>query len=562
LQIGGFAKLALFPRLGLIVQDVSVEDATTGVQVFSAKRARYGIALNSLLRGQIRVTDVALTRPTLRIGRWSGGTIREPSTTRADDERLARVGNMVRMFTLEEFTADDCILVLDNGQDMTELKLDAVHLNSSLAPDDRLTLEIEARSRTNIVAARATVDAPDQLLAGKSVRVAATIEPRGMQSPIAVAANVQVLGPVLRIDNAESTFARGHVDGSLSVSFARAKPFLDADINVEHLDLADVVPASTNGGYVGAQTSDDNEKANAISLWSDRPMSFTALRLFEADARIAARELVIDKVHLGQTALEVTLLDDELSVVLPRTELYGGDGAGELVVNASSQALDLSVRFDLSGADVLPLLSDAADFPYLVGRGGTKLDLKGSGESPLRIVSSLEGTASFLLENGEVRGIDVPNMLQLLLKTILSGWQTNTSDRTKFSTFSASFRAKDGQASTDDLSFAGSIVSVTGSGTANLVDRTLNLRLDPQLVSSATGQPGGPESWSIGVPVIVRGPWANPQIYADLPGIMINPADALGRLRPGEKNLLGPPGSRPDSWLKTLDQLIGGRGSR
>src|SRR5271167_2358918 len=77
LQIAGFVKLALFPQLGLIVEDVSVEDAATGEQVFSTKRARYGIALNSLIRGQIRVTDVALTQPTLRFARRSPGAIRE-----------------------------------------------------------------------------------------------------------------------------------------------------------------------------------------------------------------------------------------------------------------------------------------------------------------------------------------------------------------------------------------------------------------------------------------------------------------------------------------------------
>jgi AsmA protein len=151
-------------------------------------------------------------------------------------------------------------------------------------------------------------------------------------------------------------------------------------------------------------------------------------------------------------------------------------------------------------------------------------------------------------------------MLQSLLETILSGWQTNASDETKFSTFGASFRIIQGQAHTDDLRFAGPFVTVSGSGTANLVERTLDFRLEPKLVTSPARQAGGAESWSMGVQVLAQGPWSKPQIYADLPGILTNPAAALGKLRPGDKNLPALPGAGADSLLKTLDDLIGGRG--
>jgi AsmA protein len=564
LQIAGFVKLALFPQLGLIVQDVSVEDAATGEQVFSTKRARYGIALSSLIRGQIRVTDVALTQPTLRFARRSPGAIREPAPARPGKVESARGEGFVRMFALERLTADDCTLIVDDGRDKTELRLDAVRLDSSLSPsNDRLTLKIDARSGPNAVQLGVTAESPALLLEEKPVRVEVKIAPTGaLQSPAAIAANVQLSGPVLKIDALDGTFDRGRVGGSISVSFARAKPFVDANIDIERLDLTDVVPAATKARVAGAEveTSGGKPDADRDRRWSDRPISFTGLRLFEANARVAAREIVIGNVHLGPASLEATLLGDSLSVVLPRSELYGGQGAGELAVDASKQPPSGSLRLDLSGLNALPILSDAADFQYVEGRGGAKFDLKGTGESPLQIVSSVEGTASVLFENGELHGINVPRMLQSLLETILSGWQTNASDETKFSTFGASFRIKQGQAHTDDLRFAGPFVTVSGSGTANLVERTLDFRLEPKLVTSPARQAGGAESWSMGVQVLAQGPWSKPQIYADLPGILTNPAAALGKLRPGDKNLPALPGAGADSLLKTLDDLIGGRG--
>jgi len=574
LQVGGFAKLAVVPELGLVLDDVSVEDAASGQQVFSAKRARYGIALGSLLRGQIRVTDVALTQSTLRLGQWRGRTAPEPAASRPSDGTAARGDNVAQMLALEQLTADDCTLIVDDGRERAELKLDSVRLNSMLlTANDRLNVKIDARAGTNAVALKVTVDSPALLPEGKPARVEADIETTGaIQSAAAIKANVQFSGPVFKMDSIEGTFDRGRVGGTVSVSFARAKPFVDADIDVERLDLTDLAPparppraAESNAAPSGAATPQAGSGAAAPQAeggahWSDRPISVTGLRMVEANARIAARQIVIDKVHLGPANLEATLLEDKLSIVLPRSQLYGGQGTGELTLDASQPMPAVALRFDLSGVNVLPILSDTANFEYVDGRGGAKFDLKAAGASPLQIMSGLDGTASFLFEDGELRGLNLPKMLQSLLETILSGWDTNASDRTKFSTFGASFRITDGQARTDDLLFAGPFVRVAGSGTANLVEQTLDFRLDPKLVMSSGAQASGPKSWSVGVQVLAQGPWSKPQIYADLPGILKDPAAALGKLRPGEKGLPGLSGGGADSLLKTLDGLMGGRG--
>lgn len=581
LQVGGFAKLAVLPEVGLILEDIAIEDAENGQPVFSAKRARYGISLGSLMRGQVHVTDVALTQSTLRVGNWHFR--KAPAATRPSDGTAARGENVAPIFALEQLSADDCTLIVDDGRERAELKLDSLRLNSVLSPGaGHLNLKIDARSGANAVALKVTVDSPTLLPEGKPAHVEAEIETTGaIQSAAAIKANLQFAGPVFRMESIDGTFDRGRVGGTFSVSFARAKPFVDADIDIERLDLTDLAPptrparaAENNAASSGSPKPQADSAARGNdrpvgsptpqpaggARWSDRPISVAGLRMVEANARIAAREIVIEKVHLGPANLEATLLDDKLSIVLPRSQLYGGQGSGELSVDASKPIPALALRFDVSGVNVLPILSDTANFEYVDGRGGAKFDLKAAGASPLQIVSGLEGTASFLFEDGELRGLNIPRMLQSLLDTILSGWQTNASERTKFSTFGASFQIKDGQARTDDLRFAGPFVQVAGSGTANLVDETLDFRLDPKLVMSSGTQASGPESWSVGVQVLAQGPWSNPQIYADLPGILKDPAAALGKLRLGEKGLPGLSGGGADSLLKTLDGLLGGRG--
>ena len=562
----GFAKLAVLPELGLTLEDVSVEEAASGQPVFSTRRARSGIALNSLLKGQIRVTDIALNGSTVYVGNWKGGPPARRPPAQPSEGAATPGENFARMFAVEQLTADDCTVILDNGRDRTELRLDSVRLTSTLSPSqDRLSAKFEARSGPNAVQLSATLASPALLLEEKPVRVEATIEPSGAwQSRATIAGNLQVAGPVIKMDGIQGTFDRGRVVGSFSVSFARAKPFVDMDLDVERLDLTDVTPVARTPRAAAPQPAAGGGTADVgrDGGWSNRAIAFAGLRLFESNARIAAREIVLDKVHLGPANLEATLLEDNLSLVLKRSDLYGGQGTGELTVDASQQMPRLALRLDVSGVNVLPILTDAANFSYVDGRGTAKFDLKSTGESPLAIVSSLEGTASFLFQDGELRGLNVTGMLRSVLETILSGWQTNASDRTKFSTFSASFRIKDGQARADDVRFAGPLVRITATGTANLVDQTLDFRLEPKLVASAGAQGSGADAAGIGVPVLAKGRWSNPQIYADLPDILSNPAAALGKLRAGDKGLpgmLGGGGGGAENWMKRLDEMIGGR---
>jgi len=569
LHVGGFAKLAVMPELGLTLEDIAVEEAASGRPVFAAKRVRYGIALGSLLKGQIRITDIAVTRSTLHLGQWGSRTARSPGTARPASEPGTRSENLAGTFALEQLTADDCTLVVNDGPDKAELRLDSVRLTSALSSsNDRLTIKLDAKSGTNLIQLNVTVGSPALLLEEKPAHVEAVIEASGgLQSTATIAANVQLSGPVLRMEAIDGTFDRGRLGGSVSVSFARDKPFVDANIDVERLDLTNFapparIPRASEPTAGSAGPAGPKPEAETAARWSDRTINFASMRMFEANTRIVAREIVLEKVHLGPATLEATLLEDKLSIVLPNSQLYGGQGKGELTVDASKQVPALSLRADLTGLNVLAILTDAADFTYVDGRGGARFDLKATGESPLRMVSSLEGTASALFENGELRGVNLPGMLQSLLETVLSGWQTRASERTKFSTFGASFRIKDGQARSEDLRFNGPFVRVTGSGTADLVGQTLDFRLEPKLVTSPGAQASGAESWSIGVQVLAKGPWSNPQIYADLPGILNNPAAALGKLRPGDKNLNIPglSGGGANDLLKSLDGFMGGRG--
>src|SRR5271157_6391635 len=163
-------------------------------------------------------------------------------------------------------------------------------------------------------------------------------------------ANLQASGPVLKLDALQGAIEGGPVTGSVSISFASSKPFIDANLQSERLDLTGLLPERSDASR--KSTSDPQPARDA--LWSDRPIDLLPLRLFEADLKVRAREVWFDKVRIAPAELEVTLLDDTLSISLAGAALYGGNANGSLVVNASHEIPDFAVRLDLAGLEALP----------------------------------------------------------------------------------------------------------------------------------------------------------------------------------------------------------------
>jgi AsmA protein len=536
LRFSGPVKLALWPSLGVTAENVGLRQVGSNEELFAAKRVRFGVSLTSLMAGHIRVTDVALVQAIVRLG---PGPDRK-STQRAADAAIGPLpeDSLLRILAIEHLSVDDCRIIVHDERETVEAHVDSIRVTSSAPSQNRLDLKIDLQSGARRVRLETKADQPARFLEGGAIPVQAALEVEGI-SPVRMTANLQALGPVLKVDALAGTIDRGRVSGAISVSFAGSKPFIDANLESDSVDLTQLVPEPAESGRKNTGPSAAGQ--SAAPLWSDKRVSLLGLHLLEADVRIAAREVWVHKVHIAPASLEATLLQDTLSVTLPRAQLYGGQADGALVLDASKRVPELALRLNLAGLDALPFLGDAFDFHNLEGRAQARVDVKAAGDSPLRVVSSLQGTTQLLFEDGAVRGLNIPDMVRSLMQTVLSGWQEKQSERTKFSAFSASFQIENGRAHSEDVRFLGPFVRLTAAGTADIAAQTLDFRADPKLVLNPEGQGGRVDSWGIGVPVAIRGTWSEPRIYPELPDILSNPEAALAKLRDMGKGMPGLP---------------------
>ncbi|MDQ0313999.1 AsmA family protein [Amorphus orientalis] len=309
--------------------------------------------------------------------------------------------------------------------------------------------------------------------------------------------------------------------GGVSVALAGERPVINADLAFGRLDLTP---------YVSGQSTAADAPPASDEGWSREPLDLASLRAVDASLSLTAETITIDALKTGAATLGVTLENGTLDALLSQFELYSGSGTGRVQISDRSGAT-ASAEFALDGVDVHRLLKDGADFGALAGTGRIALNVAGSGDSAYALIRAMDGSASFQIANGAILGVNIPRLVRRLSTSVLTGWQSDPAEKTDFTAFGSSFAISDGVATTDDLSLIGPLVRMSGEGSADLADKTLDFRVDPRVVASLEGQGSEADLKGLGVPIVINGPWSDPRIYPDIRGILQNPQAALEQLK-------------------------------
>jgi AsmA protein len=524
------AKLTLWPQLTFVAQNVRVSRAGDAALIDRFTTQSFALSVEPLSAFSSRpyVTEIALKHPVLRQDLLRERTLRavgRPAAGSADSAAPVAVRP-----TIDRIVVTDGAIMLASQPNAVESRIDGIELVASIAGSkDRL----EARALWDDHPVRLSLTASGLAdgFAGQSVPVAFAFDAPDLLQSITGAANIRLKAGLLAINGLTGTIGQDRFNGWATADLT-SKPLVEADFDLKRLDVV-LGRAGASGLAV--------RPAAPEAQWSDQDVRLQGLNFVDANIRVSTSELAINAFHVAPLLMQATLRSGRLQVALSTTGFYGGHAEGRLGLDASGSPPTSTALLDLNGVRALPLLSDVADFHVLDGRMRAAFDLRATGANQRAAISTLNGSIDFLVEDGEVRGINVAKMVRTLTAMTLSGWQQTPAEKTDFTqfTFTALFRIKDGQANTEDLQLASPLLRVSGAGSADLVNRTLQFRLDPKLVMSLQGQGGATDVAGLGVPVVIQGPWSEPRIYPDIAGILENPDAAYARLRALGQGLFG-----------------------
>ncbi|THF54807.1 AsmA family protein [Ollibium composti] len=286
------------------------------------------------------------------------------------------------------------------------------------------------------------------------------------------------------------------------------------------LDFA-ALTSGTNGTATGS-------KGPAGS--GDAPIDLSFLKGLDAKIDVEADKIGYGKVFAGPVKTTLVVADGTAALTVPQSPFYGGTVAATMSADGSGDVPAIKLGMAIAGAAAAPLLRDAAEFDRLEGRLDTNVAVSGAGKTSKALRRSLDGKASVKFSDGALRGIDIAEVYNNLVGLLASGFKPDEGKKTTFTELGASFSIGNGIAQTNDISLLGPLVRMDGAGRIDLAEQTLEIKLNPRIVASLSGQGGDIATKGIGVPVIVDGSLSAPRIYPDLSKLLQDPKGALEML--------------------------------
>ncbi|GGC85569.1 AsmA family protein [Undibacterium terreum] len=303
------------------------------------------------------------------------------------------------------------------------------------------------------------------------------------------------------------------LSGTLNTQFDEST--IKADFAVDQFDhpstqLELAIDKLNLDRYLSAASPAAPHTAGVQAPAVEKPMDLSALKKLQLKGSVQIGQLQVKKLKLSELALPLKASEGVLSIAPLSAKLYQGTLAGSATVNANSNSF--SLRTTLTDVNVNPLLKDALDHDILEGRGKLILNLTTTGKSTPAMKQALDGDISIELHDGAVKGINLAKSLRDFKSKILNKSDqqqaANASEKTDFSSFSASMHFHDGIGKSDDLSLKSPFLRVGGTGTLNVVNSSLDYLANVVVVNTAAGQGGADlgQLKNITVPVRINGP--------------------------------------------------------
>ena len=352
---------------------------------------------------------------------------------------------------------------------------------------------------------------------------------------------VRLADGALDLDESKLTFAATAKDF--------AKPDLTFDLKLDKINLDRYLPPSSE------KSGEVKKDQPAASKKTD----YLPLRTLIVDGKARVGALTAKGMKMQDINVTVTGRNGVIQINPLLATLYKGTLSAKAAADVRQDAPRSTLSLQVKNVDAGPLLQDFLKKDFLEGTANVEASISAVGDVPERIKRSLNGKGQAVFANGAIKGIDLAGMIRNVTASFGQTQQGAEKPRTDFSELNAPFTIADGVANTPGTSLASPLLRVLATGKANLVDESLDLRVEPKVVGTLKGQGDAKERSGVTVPVLVKGTFSAPRFEPDLKG-MLEKGLREGTL-PGIKGLPKTPEGLPktDETIKGIFKGLTGK---
>ena len=544
LVISGDIKITLWPVIGISTGPVTFSNASwsDAGPMFAADRMSIGVNTAGLFGGDVRVTKIEASSPTIRLEQRADGRANWlfGASPTATDETVSTsqstTGKTPRTLILERLDVVNARLIYDaEGRDTFDLagvdlsldwpdpdgpaRFDAtampagqpVRIQAEIdkfaawikGPPQAATADISGPGGNvhfsgvagllGELAGTTTITTPDTGAFLNALGLGPFDVPQGLGRSADVVAKVTLTRDGrLALRDAKLDLDGNLVTGAADVTLGDVAQ-VTAQLRASALDLSAISGAGqeSDQGAGGANTG--------VSGWSTTPIDASGLGTFNGDISFEADSVRFGELQLGATRL-LTRVDRARAVFeIREMQAYQGQVTGEFVLNNRS-GLSVGGKMAGRGVELNGVLAAMAGITRLSGKSDLELSFLGSGNSVDQIMKSLSGQGNLQVGRGVITGLDLDRLMR-------SG--TGGGGTTVFDSLTATMAMTEGNLVNDDLLLLLPNFRAEGSGRVGLGQRDLDYLFTPSALRETTGS-------GLAIPVRIKGPWASLRITPDV----------------------------------------------
>lgn len=273
------------------------------------------------------------------------------------------------------------------------------------------------------------------------------------------------------VDNLVCSLGSSNLKGSVNVRNFSA-PDLRFNGDIDQLNVAELQQLTADSGAGGAGSGTAARK---------EPSRLTG------QGKLSVGKLSYDTFVLQQVKSDV-VIDRGVFRLEPLTaELFGGQQAGAITVDTRKEPSVYSVRTKLQQVDANQLLAAATPIKQvLFGRLAGEADLTFAPKPGELFAKSMNGTLQMRLADGKLSGVSVMNEMARIAS--LMGYRRHSEVVTNILKLSGGMKLENGIANLENLLMEFDGGTLGGSGTLNLLDQSLSMKVTTVLAKAISDQ--------------------------------------------------------------------------
>ena len=226
-----------------------------------------------------------------------------------------------------------------------------------------------------------------------------------------------------------------------------------------------------------------------------------------------------NKAKIEDMIMHITAQNGIINLDPLKLNMYQGNVSGMSKVNVQKESPQTNINLDAKNIQVGPLLKDVLQKDVLEGVANARFTVAMTGDNGAMIKKTLNGEGQLVFNDGAIVGIDLAGMVRNVKAAFGLEQKPAQRPRTDFSELEAPFTIANGVINTPATSLKSPLLRITAAGSANLVNETLDFRVEPKVVGTIKGQGDTAQHSGLMVPVLVSGTFSKPKFAPDLAGL-------------------------------------------